>query len=107
LCDGARRAIDTVFLASMIAAIMLVPLLPVGLQTLKHTRQRLRDARHPLVNVLIMFDFQHFRQRRYMREKELEKVLSRAGFPRTHARTNARARAHTHTHERHVHARAP
>lgn len=74
LCDGARRAIDTIFLASMCAAIMLLPLLPIGLQTLKHARQRLRDARHPLVNVLMAFDFKHFRRTRYMREKELEKV---------------------------------
>jgi Ca2+-binding EF-hand superfamily protein len=74
MCEGARRAIDTIFLASMIAAVALLPLLPIGLQTLKHARQRLRDARHPLVNVMMVFDWHHFRRTRYMREKELEKV---------------------------------
>ena len=47
----------------------------MGLAGLKHARQRLRDAEHPWLNTLVMFDFASFRQVRYMRETELEKVL--------------------------------
>ena len=75
LCNGARRAIDTIFISTFIAAVLLLPLLPLGLAGLKHARQRLRDAEHPWLNTLVMFDFASFRQVRYMREKELEKVL--------------------------------
>ena len=74
LCDGARRAMDTMFIASFVAAVTLLPLVPLGLQGLKHARQRLRDARHPWLNVLVMFDLKHYRKVRYIRTKELERV---------------------------------
>ena len=104
LCDGARRAIDTMFLASFIAAVLLLPLVPLGLQGLKHARQRLRDARHPWLNVLVMFDFKLFSRVRYMREKEVEQIREiealgvvggEVGGQNAHATTHALAHKYT------------
>jgi hypothetical protein len=74
LCSGARPAIDTIFLSSFIAAVLLLPLVCVGVSGLKHARQRMRDAEHPWLNTLVMFDYATFRQVRYLREKELDKI---------------------------------